>query len=117
MPEHDEQWQWIVDLTTDEPKLPPRPQSKTDKEDERKVYALLHKRMWTCAEERIGRWIGFVTAVLFWGMMAISYYNYTMQPKPVMYYDADTQTMKPIPGLYKVGGKEMFLQVEDEKTK
>lgn len=101
----DKQWQWIVDMTKDEPKPPP---SKANKE----FRAMLRQQTWLRAEERVGRWIGFVVAVLFWSMMAVSYYNYTMQPKPVMYYDSETKTMKQIPGYYNVGGEKKFLQDE-----
>lgn len=67
-----ERWPWRVDYTTD---------VGEDEFDEAEIVEKQSEFLqqigfdWMRQEERIGRWIGFAVAVLFWGTLVIAWFS------------------------------------------
>lgn len=78
-----EKWQWIQDLTQKEPPISNLENDEfldgePTKEQEAQ-YGLWGKIAngfeWMREEERVGRWLGLLLAIAFWGMCFIMYYQ------------------------------------------
>lgn len=68
-----EKWQWLNDLTNQPADTSFDTEATAEENQDALRQDIAEGFQWKCEEERIGKWLGLVIAVIVWGIVIICY--------------------------------------------